>query len=51
VGTPGLPTTGLSAVPLSDGTLLAIGGTPAGVARAARDGFERKRSFLAKALR
>ena len=51
VGSPGLPTTDLAVVPLSDHTLLAIGGTPSGLARAARDGFERKRAFQAKALR
>ena len=50
VGNPGLPTTDLSVVPLSGNTWLAIGGTPAGTARAARDGFERRRAFLAKAL-
>src|SRR6185312_4705778 len=51
VGNPGLPTTGASVLTLPDHTLVAIGGTPAGIARAARDGFERRRAFLAKALR
>jgi dienelactone hydrolase len=48
---PGLPTTDLSVVTLPDHPPFALGGTPAGTARAARDGFERRRAFLAKALR
>lgn len=51
VGNPGLPTTDLSVVPLGGHAWLAIGGTPAGIARAAREGYERRRAFLAKALR
>jgi acetyl esterase/lipase len=50
LGTPGLPTTGLGLVPLTDHTRVSLGGTPAGTAHAARDAFERKRAFLAKAL-
>jgi hypothetical protein len=50
VGVPGMPTTDLGVVPLADHTWLAVGGTAAGTARAARDSFERKRAFLAKAL-
>jgi hypothetical protein len=30
---------------------IAIGGTAPGIARAAREGFDRKRAFLAKALK
>jgi dienelactone hydrolase len=51
LGDPGLPTTGRPFVTLPDHTVLAIGGTPAGTARAAREAFERRRAFLAKALR
>jgi dienelactone hydrolase len=51
VGNPGLPTTGLTEMTLSDRTVIALGGTPAGIGRAAREGFERRRAFLAKALR
>jgi dienelactone hydrolase len=50
VGNPGRPTTDPAAVPISPDTWLAIGGTPAGTARAARDSFERRRAFLARAL-
>jgi dienelactone hydrolase len=51
VPNPGLPTTDLSVITRPDHTSFALGGTPAGTARAARDGFERRRAFLAKALR
>jgi dienelactone hydrolase len=51
VPNPGLPTTDLSVITLPDHTSFAAGGTPAGTARAARDGFERRRAFLARALR
>jgi dienelactone hydrolase len=50
-GTPGLPTTDAATRELDSHTWLAFGGTPAGTARAARDGFERRRAFLARALR
>lgn len=50
-GTPGLPTTDVATLQLDAHTWLAFGGTPAGIARAARDGFERRRAFLARALR
>jgi dienelactone hydrolase len=50
-GTPGLPTTGLTVLASDAHDWIAIGGTPAGIARAARDGFEKKRAFLAAALR
>jgi dienelactone hydrolase len=50
LGTPNLPTTDLSTMESSDGLRIALGGTPAGIARAARDAYERKRAFLAAAL-
>lgn len=50
-GTPGLPTTDVSVMTTSSHEWIAIGGTPAGIARAARAGYERKRAFLAKALK
>jgi dienelactone hydrolase len=50
-GLPGMPTTDLAVITVTGGLRLAIGGTPAGAARAAREGFERKRAFLANALR
>jgi dienelactone hydrolase len=50
LGTPGLPTTGLSVLPSKQHAWIALGGTPSGAARAGRDAFDRKRAFLEKAL-
>ena len=51
-GIPGVPTTGATAVvhPLT-GELLALGGTPKGIARAQRDAFGRVDKFLAASLK
>ncbi|MDB5214637.1 MAG: Cytosolic acyl coenzyme thioester hydrolase, inducible [Myxococcaceae bacterium] len=51
-GTPGIPTTGATAVvhPLT-GELLALGGTPKGIAKAQRDAFGRIDKFLAASLK
>lgn len=48
---PGMPTTDASVITTKGGVRLAIGGTPLGTARAAREGFERRRAFLAESLR
>ncbi len=48
---PGLPTTDPSLIRSDRQIWLALGGTPAGIAHAQRDAFERRRAFLAKALR
>ena len=51
IGVPGVPTTGSTAVkhPISE-EWLALGGTPSGIAHAARDAFERKKAFFARTL-
>jgi dienelactone hydrolase len=51
LGLPGLPTTDPALVKSERQIWLALGGTPAGIAHAQRDSFERKRAFLARALR
>lgn len=51
LGVPGLPTTDPALIRSQAKIWIALGGTPAGIAHAARDAFERKRTFLAKALR
>jgi dienelactone hydrolase len=51
LGVPGLPTTDPQLFQGAGDVWIALGGTPAGVAHAARDAFERKRGFLAAALR
>jgi dienelactone hydrolase len=51
MGMPGLPTTDPALVKSDRHIWLALGGNPAGIAHAERDAFERKRAFLAKALR
>lgn len=48
---PGLPTTDPSLIRSDRQIWIALGGTPAGIAHAQRDAFERRRTFLAKALR
>jgi len=51
IGAPGLPTTHAAVVehPITH-EWLALGGTPAGIAHAARDAFDQKRAFLAAAF-
>jgi hypothetical protein len=51
VPTPGIPTTNIGYLPGDSQLLIALGGTPSGSARAARASFEKKKAFLAKALR
>ena len=52
IGSPGFPTTGAVEVqhPITH-EWLALGGTPAGIARADRQAYNRKRAFLDEALR
>ena len=51
-GTPGVPTAVLTAeVSSLTGELLALGGTPQGIAKAQRDAFSRVDRFLAAALK
>ncbi len=48
---PGLPTTDPSLIRSDRHIWIALGGMPAGIAHAQRDAFERRRAFLATALR
>lgn len=51
LGSPGLPTTDPALLRSDRQIWIALGGTPAGIAHAQRDAFERKRAFLARELR
>lgn len=51
LGAPGRPTTDPSLIRSDRHIWIALGGMPAGIAHAQRDAFERRRAFLAKALR